>query len=153
MKLISRVATRVIWHKIVLWGISAIATSLLWMPTAIAASQVNEVNVSLGNTNGELKFFPDNLEFKAGRPYKLLLDNPSTVKHYFTSKDFADASWTKKVQAGKVEVKGAIHELELQPGAAAEWVLTPMKPGTYELHCSIKGHAEAGMIGKIVVGD
>jgi uncharacterized cupredoxin-like copper-binding protein len=153
MKLISRVALGAIWQKIVLLGISAIATSLLWMPTAMAASQVNEVKVSLGNTNGELKFFPDNLQLEVGRPYKLLLDNPSPVKHYFTSKDFADASWTKKVQAGRVEVKGAIHELELQPSAAAEWVLTPMKPGTYELHCSIKGHAEAGMIGKIVVGD
>ena len=43
------------------------------------------------------------------------------------------------------------HELELKPEAVAEWVLTPMKPGEYELHCSIKGHKEAGMIGEIVV--
>jgi uncharacterized cupredoxin-like copper-binding protein len=153
MKLISRVAIRAIWQKITLLGIIALANSLFWMPTALASSQVNEVKVSLGNTSGELKFFPSDIQFEAGKPYKLLLDNPSPVKHYFTSKDFADASWTKKVQAGKVEVKGAIHELELQSGAAAQWVLTPMKSGTYELHCSIPGHAEAGMVGKIVVKD
>ncbi|MGF1539134.1 MAG: cupredoxin domain-containing protein [Pleurocapsa sp.] len=153
MKLIGRVAIRAIWQEVILWGIIAIALSFVLMPTALANSQINEVQVSLGNINGELKFFPSNIQLEAGKPYKLLLDNPSPVKHYFTSKDFADASWTRKVQAGKVEVKGAIHELELKPGAAAEWVLTPMKPGTYELHCSIPGHAEAGMIGKIVVTD
>ncbi len=55
--------------------------------------------------------------------YKLILDNPSPTKHYFTAKDFADASWTQKVEAGKVEIKGAIHELELKPNAQAEWVI------------------------------
>lgn len=121
------------------------------MPNALANSQVNDFKVSLGNSSGELKFFPSSLQLERGKAYKLILDNPSPVKHYFTSKDFADASWTQKVQAGKVEVKGAIHELELQPGGQAEWVLTPMKSGTYELHCSIKGHAKAGMVGDIIV--
>lgn len=121
------------------------------IPQAIANPATQIVNVNLGNSAGELKFFPDKLEFIAGQNYKLLLKNPSPVKHYFTAKDFADASWTKKVQVGKVEVKGAIHELELQPGGEAEWVLTPMKSGTYELYCSIAGHKESGMRGEIVV--
>jgi uncharacterized cupredoxin-like copper-binding protein len=55
------------------------------------------------------------------------------------------------VEAGAVEVKGAIHELELEPGAEAEWVLIPQKPGHYELHCSILGHTEAGMRGTLVI--
>jgi uncharacterized cupredoxin-like copper-binding protein len=124
---------------------------LIFPPVALANQALTEIKVSLGNSAGELKFFPNNLELKAGTEYKLILDNPSPEKHYFTGKDFADASWTKKVQAGKVEVKGAIHELELKPGAEAEWVLTPMKPGKYEFHCSIPGHAEAGMTGEILI--
>lgn len=88
---------------------------------------------------------------EAGKRYELLLDNPSPQKHYFTAKDFADASWTQKVEAGKLEVKGAIHEVELKPGGEAEWVLVPLKPGTYLLKCSIAGHSEAGMVGEIVV--
>lgn len=121
--------------------------------TAIAATTqpITEVTVSLGNSTDELKFFPDKLEFVAGKRYKLLLNNPSPQKHYFTSKDFADASWTQKVESGKLEVKGAIHEVELKPGGEAEWVLVPMKPGTYELHCSIPGHSEAGMRGEIAI--
>ncbi len=148
-----RFTMRLIWQTLVLSIIVIFGSSLLWIPNASADSQVNEVKVSLGNSSGELKFFPDSLQLETGKPYKLLLDNPSPQKHYFTSKDFADASWTRKVQAGKVEVKGAIHELELKPEAEAEWVITPMKAGTYELHCSIKGHAPAGMVGEIVVTD
>lgn len=112
---------------------------------------IETLQIHLGSASGELVFEPDNLTFTAGKRYKLLLDNPSPTKHYFTAKDFADVIWTQKVEAGKVEVKGAVHELELKPDANAEWVFVPQKPGTYELHCSIAGHAEAGMIGKLTV--
>ena len=151
MQLISIQVIKSIGQNLILLLVIWFASSLFWLPSTLATPSVNEINISLGNSSGELKFFPDNIQLSMGKSYKLLLDNPSSVKHYFTSKDFADASWTKKVQAGKVEVKGAIHELELQPGASAEWVLTPMKSGTYELHCSIKGHAAAGMVGEIVI--
>ena len=122
------------------------------LPTAtLAAQSVTEIKVSLGNQANELKFIPSHLDFVAGKPYKLVLDNPSPQKHYFTAKDFADASYSSKVEAGKVEVKGAIHELELKPTAEAEWILTPMKPGTYQLRCTIPGHTEAGMTGTITI--
>lgn len=123
-------------------------------PPAIASTTSTpaiEVKVSLGNSANELKFVPNNLEFVAGKRYKLVLNNPSNQKHYFTAKDFADSIWTQKVQAGKVEVKGAIHEMELKPGAEAEWVFVPMKPGTYSLRCPIAGHTEAGMTGTIAI--
>ena len=100
-----------------------------------------------------LKFFPSQLDFIAGQKYKLILDNPSPTKHYFTAKDFADASWTQKVEAGKVEIKGAIHELELKPNAQAEWVIVPLKTGKYKLICTIPGHAEAGMVGEIAINN
>jgi uncharacterized cupredoxin-like copper-binding protein len=130
----------------VLLGLGVLST-----PLSIAAPQVTEVKVSLGNSANELKFFPNNLQFVVGQRYKLLLDNPSPQKHYFTAKDFADISWTQKVEAGKVEIKGAIHELELKPGGEAEWVFVPMKPGKYSLRCPIPGHTEAGMTGIITV--
>ncbi len=143
-------------HQWISWCLWIILWLILWVgvlstPAAVAAPQVTEVKVSLGNSANELKFFPSNLEFVVGERYKLLLDNPSPQKHYFTAKDFADVSWTQKVQAGKVEIKGAIHELELKPGGEAEWVFVPMKPGKYSLRCPIPGHTEAGMIGEIVI--
>lgn len=110
-----------------------------------------EIKVSLGNSANELKFFPNQLEFVAGKRYKLILENPSPQKHYFTAKDFADISWTQKVEAGKVEIKGAIHELELKPEGKAEWFFVPIKPGTYSVRCPIPGHTEAGMTGTITI--
>jgi uncharacterized cupredoxin-like copper-binding protein len=112
---------------------------------------VIEVKVSLGNTANELKFEPNYLEFTPGKRYNLKLNNPSSQKHYFTAKDFADVIWTQKVEAGKVEIKGNIHELELKPGAEAEWVFVPIKSGKYALRCTIAGHTEAGMKGEIVI--
>jgi uncharacterized cupredoxin-like copper-binding protein len=126
----------------------------LWFGLALpsfAMPEIQEVKASLGNSAGELKFIPNHFDFVVGQKYKLTLENPSPIKHYFTAKDFADVIWTQKVEAGKVEVKGAIHELELKPGAIAEWVFVPMKAGKYTLHCSVPGHREAGMIGDIIV--
>ncbi len=120
---------------------------------AVAPSQqpIETLQIHLGNEAGSLVFEPDTLNFQAGKRYKLLLANPSPVKHYFTAKDFTDVIWTQKVEAGQVEVKGTVHELELKPGAEAEWVFVPQKPGVYELHCSIAGHAEAGMVGELLI--
>ncbi|MDB9484729.1 cupredoxin domain-containing protein, partial [Dolichospermum circinale CS-537/05] len=98
---------------------------------------VTEITVSLSNTANELKFEPNYLELIPGKRYNLKLNNPSSQKHYFTAKDFADGIWTQKVEAGKVEIKGNIHELELKPGAEAEWVFVPIKSGKYALRCTI----------------
>lgn len=116
-----------------------------------AALPTTEIQVHLGTEAGELKFVPSEIQFEANKRYTLVLDNPSPMKHYFTAKDFADAIWTQKVDAGNVEIKGAIHELELRPGAIAKWVFVPLKAGTFELHCSIPGHTEAGMTGTLTI--
>jgi uncharacterized cupredoxin-like copper-binding protein len=125
------------------WGAIATGNILQQIP--------REVTITLGNSANELKFEPSDIEFQAGQRYKLHLTNPSQQKHYFTAKDFADIIWTQKVDAGRVEIKGAIHELELRPGTEADWVFVPLKPGKYNLRCPIAGHTEAGMVGEIVV--
>lgn len=112
-----------------------------------------KITISLGNTANELKFEPNHLEFVTGKRYLLQLTNPSQLKHYFTAKDFADGIWTQKIEAGKVEIKGAIHEVELKPGGQAEWVFVPLKAGTYSLRCPIPGHTEAGMTGEIIISN
>jgi uncharacterized cupredoxin-like copper-binding protein len=121
------------------------------VPGGLLKQQAIEITVSLGNSANELKFEPNHLELVEGKRYNLRLTNPSQQKHYFTAKDFADGIWTQKVEAGKVEIKGAIHEVELKPGAEAEWVFVPLKPGSYNLRCPIPGHTEAGMTGEIVI--
>lgn len=147
------------WVRVSLSLLAAIAVwvGIVTIPDARAIASpaninlVTEVQVHMGTADEALTFVPNHLDFVAGRKYKLILDNPSSVKHYFTAKDFADNIWTQKVEAGNVEIKGAIHELELKPQAIAEWVFVPLKPGTYSLRCTIAGHTEAGMVGEIVI--
>ncbi|NJK40865.1 MAG: biphenyl 2,3-dioxygenase [Acaryochloridaceae cyanobacterium SU_2_1] len=119
--------------------------------TNLAKQPAIDVNVALGNDGGALQFFPADLEFEPGRRYNLHLSNPSSQKHYFTAKDFADGIWSQKVDAGNVEIKGAIHELELRANTKADWVFVPLRSGTYSLRCTVPGHTEAGMVGTIKV--
>ena len=111
------------------------------------------MTVELGSPENRLKFYPDTLHFKVGKLYKLTLRNSSPIKHYFTSKDFADVVWTRKVDVAGVEVKGKVSELELKPEATADWVFVPQKAGEYALKCVVPGHEPAGMVGKLIVDD
>lgn len=136
-------------------GLMLILLTLGWSAPSLASNLAKqkpvEVNVSLSNEDGALRFFPDQLQFQSGKRYRLVLTNTSPQKHYFTAKDFADAIWSQKVDAGNVEIKGAIHELELRPNTEAQWVFVPVKSGSYSLRCTIPGHTEAGMVGTLDV--
>jgi uncharacterized cupredoxin-like copper-binding protein len=135
-----------------LWLVSLPGTtSGIAQAVAISQQPATEIKVQLGNETGELKFIPNDIKFRSGKRYKLVLSNPSASKHYFTAKDFADGIWTQKVDAGNVEIKGAIKELELRSNTTADWVFVPMKPGTYNLRCTIPGHTEAGMTGTLTI--
>lgn len=135
-----------LWLLLTLW-----VAWFCWPRPAIADPLRQALSVDLGNSAGELRFFPSQLQLKVGQPYELVLHNPSSLKHYFTAKDFSDAVWTRKVDAGGVEVKGNIRELELRPGSEAVWQLTPERAGQYDLRCRIAGHTEAGMIGRLTI--
>ncbi|BCR04318.1 hypothetical protein DESUT3_13870 [Desulfuromonas versatilis] len=133
------------------------------MNLAVAAGDLTgqdpvEVKVRLGDEKGALRFFPDQLEFETGRLYKLVLHNPSTMKHYFSSEGLSRAVFTRKAQvlgadgSTIAEIKGQIREIEVYPGGTAEWWFVPVKTGTLkDLNCSIAGHAEGGMTGTITI--
>ena len=122
------------------------------------------VTVELGKP-GKHIFVPDRLKFETGKLYKLVLVNTSSDPHYFTSHGFSSLIYTRKVQVvqtrdGKpttlAEFKGAIREIEVYPGHAAEWWFVPVATGKVtDLRCSIskdgKTHADLGMIGEIVI--
>ncbi len=124
----------------------------------LTKQQPVEVRLELGNKQNALRFFPADLKFETGKLYKLVLYNPSGMKHYFSSESMAGAVFTRKVQVngkdGKpiAEVKGVIREIEVYPDSTAEWWFVPVKSGTFsDLKCTIAGHTEAGMVGTIVI--
>lgn len=117
-----------------------------------------EVKVQMGDKDNARRFFPEKLEFETGKLYKLVLYNPSSEAHYFSSEALARAVFTRKAQVlgpdGKTiaEVKGYISEIEVYPGGTAEWWFIPVKAITaHDLKCTVKGHTEEGMVGVITI--
>jgi uncharacterized cupredoxin-like copper-binding protein len=117
-----------------------------------------DIKVQLGDEKNALRFVPAKIELETGKLYRLILSNPSTEKHYFSSEGLSQAVFTRKVQvngaAGKAsaEVKGVIREIEVYPNAVTEWWFVPIKTGNFgDLKCTIPGHAEAGMVGHILI--
>ena len=122
------------------------------------------IEVSLKGSSGEFHYYePSLLMFETGKLYKLRLKNLSDSKHYFTSKEFADSIFTRKIQVNKdaekiAEIKGNISEIEILPNNALEWWFVPVKTGVFDdLNCKVidkkinKSHAEMGMRGKIII--
>ena len=153
-------------------SISRTAAALLLAATtaAHAAGDLSrqepiEITVELGKP-GQHAFVPNKLRFETGKLYKLILRNPSSDPHYFTSHAFTQLIYTRKVQVvqnrdGKTttlaEFKGAIREIEVYPGQTAEWWFVPVAAGrATDLRCGIvgadgKSHSDHGMVGEIVI--
>ena len=117
-----------------------------------------EIKVQLGDSSNAMRFFPANLEFETGKLYKLVLHNSSGTKHYFSSEGLSRSVFARKAQVPgpdgntTAEIKGAIRGIEVYPNGTAEWWFVPIKTGVLnDLKCTIKGHAEPGMVGTITI--
>ncbi|NUQ54531.1 MAG: cupredoxin domain-containing protein [Dehalococcoidia bacterium] len=101
----------------------------------------------------ELRFEPDELRVKAGEPVVLVLDNSDgSTLHDFTVDEMpvmdVDESMGAEHEMG--ESMAALH-MAMDAGDSGEMRFTPMEPGEYEFYCSVTGHAQAGMRGKLIV--
>ena len=103
------------------------------------------------------RFEPSVVEVPVGHPVKLTLVNDGRVEH--------DVE-IDRVPAEEIEVAGGVEHRErlggghhnegvvaahAEPGTTATVIFTPTEVGEYELACTIPGHKEAGMVGKLVV--
>lgn len=103
-------------------------------------------------TMTEYAFSPAVVLLKAGVPTKLVLRNEGREHHYFVAEAFFRTIATRKVQGSDGEVKApSFTAVEVYAGKSLEWFLVPMEAGTFELLCTVKGHADHGMKGTIQV--
>jgi uncharacterized cupredoxin-like copper-binding protein len=118
---------------------------------ALAAADWSQM-VTVTVTLSEYAFSPTPLLFKEGVPTKLVLKNAGKEHHYFVSEEFFRNVATRKVQSSDGEAKAPFFAaVEVYAGKTMEWFLIPMKKGTYDLLCTVPGHAERGMKGTIEV--
>ena len=120
--------------------------------------------ITMNGINGKVHYFsPNILNFKTGKLYKLKIKNVSDSKHYFSSENFSNSIFTRKVQVIQnnqkiAEVKGNIKEVEVFPNNTLEWWFVPVKTGEFnDLNCSVEDpktkekHSNMGMTGKIII--
>ena len=93
----------------------------------------------------DYRFMPDHITFRHDVHYRLHLENHGKETHEFTAPTFFA---TAKID--NPEVLNREHtEIVMQPGDSKDLLLTPGKPGTYDLRCS--DHDWNGMVGGITV--
>jgi len=128
-----------------------VSTSLVWAGGDLSRQAPVELKVLLGAKSNEYAISPKTWNLQTGKLYKVALVNEGKLKHEWASPEFTLTLWTRKVEAGGAEIKGIINEIELLPGAKADWYFVPIRTGTFEMACEIDDHKEKGMVGKIIV--
>ena len=158
--------------------VAAVAAICVWSAGTLgiqaadpAGQEPIEITLQYGMTTGDLVVLPNKLQLEKGKPYKLVITNPSDMTHYVSALQFAAAVKTRKIEVAGGEVKGnkvyagraslrrqapntysfRLKEIEIRPGGTAEWLFVPSKAGNFKLECGIPAHAEAGMVGEISV--
>lgn len=81
---------------------------------------------------GDFSFRPAEVRVTAGRPINIALTNRGAIFHDLT------------IPAQRFQV-------QVQPGQRVDGSLPALPRGTYEFYCSVPGHREAGMVGRLVV--
>jgi uncharacterized cupredoxin-like copper-binding protein len=103
-------------------------------------------------TMTEYAFSPSPVVLKEGVPTRLVLKNAGKEAHYFVAEKFFKAIATRKIQGSDGEIKApSFTAVEVYPGKTLEWFLVPARKGGFDLLCTVKGHAEHGMKGRIEV--
>ena len=82
-----------------------------------------------------ITFRPGALKVEAGVSFTIDFRNESEIEHDVTISGY--------------EFQGGAHAL---PGGAAQVTFVIDNPGTYSFYCTLPGHAEAGMVGTLIVG-
>jgi uncharacterized cupredoxin-like copper-binding protein len=104
----------------------------------------------------DLGFTPATVEVAAGQPIKLTLQNTGALEHDFSVMEIEVADVHE--EAGEHD-EGDEHTMTVDPklhvaaaaGTAGTVEFTANHAGTYEFFCSVPGHKEAGMVGRLIV--
>ncbi len=100
-----------------------------------------QVVLQFGTETKNFALIPKTLRFEKGKLYRLVIVNPSKTAHFVSAPEFGVA----------VDLISLMHGVALKQGDRQAWYFVADQEGTYDIRCGIEAHAEAGMVGKIIV--
>lgn len=125
----------------------------------LSRANVIDVVIEMGSNDDGMYFAPDNFVLETGQAYRLVLVNVDDIKHEVSLNEMGERIFTRKVEVEDddgnlvVEVKGAIHEVEVGPGMTVSWFIVPVQTtgGPVQITCELPGHFEAGMHASVTI--
>jgi uncharacterized cupredoxin-like copper-binding protein len=138
-----------VWFQSLPFSIGSADNGQLHSQNHMSQPAVQEINLIAD----DFSYKPNRIVMKKGVPMKVTFQNNGKVEHDFevvsTGEFIISSESTNNHQHGN-EGKGKPH-LHAKPGETATSVWQVTEVGTYEFYCTIPGHKENGMIGKLVV--
>lgn len=140
-----------------LWA-AGVALSLLAVNGAVACGDddeatddgAQELRVVMSDT---LRFEPAELRVKAGEQVVVAVDNSEgSTLHDFTIDEMPVTGMDggNGAEHGMEGDEAAVH-MALDPGKKGEMRFVATEAGEYEYYCTVPGHADGGMKGKLIV--
>ena len=170
---------RLILSVLLLFSVSSLAWSTTSTPLPAATSTKDAGGSHHEELNGEHKmkvgvvreftfhvverggwaFAPSVIKIPLGQPVTLTLMNDGQSEHDFEVTGIpaehveAVVSMEGHSQLGRGHHAEGIVAAHAMSQMTASVMFTPTRIGEYEIHCTIPGHKEAGMVGKLVVSE
>ncbi|SBP89139.1 MULTISPECIES: cupredoxin family protein [Thiomonas] len=100
-----------------------------------------------------MRFTPDVIHVQPGQTIRFVLVNRGHLKHEMTIGSMAELKEHEKMMAAMPDMPDGAEPnmVAVPPGGKGELIWRFGKPGTVDFACTMPGHMEAGMVGKILV--
>lgn len=134
---------------------SAAALSILALAgcgSGASGGKTGEAPREVKIVNNAMAFDTKEIALTKGQPVKLVLENKDGMLHDFSVEQMP-VSEKKEASAGEhghSQNKLTVH-VSADAGKTGSVEFTPTKSGTYAYYCTVPGHRDAGMEGKIIV--
>ncbi len=120
-------------------------TSILLASCGSASVPTTEIDLIVT----DFQFSPNSFTVPAGENITIHLGNSGAVVHSFI---IMDSGQTAGSEFGDEDLPNVYWKVEVPPGNDFSATFTaPQEPGEYEFVCSIPGHLQAGVVGRLIV--
>lgn len=113
-----------------------------------ANSTTTAETVELKATN--MAFSTKEITVKKGAPVKVVLNNEDSLLHDF-SVDKLPAKLKESKGDDHAHSSGSAVHVAADAGKTGSVEFTPTEAGTYTFYCTVPGHKDSGMVGKLIV--